>query len=323
METQGSSKSRTQAPYFALGITITFWGLAWPIARIVSRDFSNHIFTAAALRFTFVLPFLFFIILISERNFSLPRSLHPKLLAFGFIQIFVFNFLFFSGISLTSASDASLIIATTPTFTALIASRIYPDEKFSKQIALGIALSFIGVLLIFNFSPNTQVETRILGNLIILLGSAIWAIYTAFSRPMYHEISPAKFQLYSTFYGWIFLLVFALFEQPWNITYRFESFSGIVYLGICAAAISNTFYSYGIKKLGPTKASIFINLVPFVAVISSVLILGERFNLVYVFAFILIAAGVSIVNSKMHFTSAELFLKKKVTTIFRATKKAE
>ena len=51
------------------------------------------------------------------------------------------------------------------------------------------------------------------------------------------------------------------------------------------------------KKIGPTKTAIFVNTVPLIGVLSSIIILGDSFSLVYVFAFLLIVFGVNVVNN--------------------------
>ena len=64
----------------------------------------------------------------------------------------------------------------------------------------------------------------------------------------------------------------SLSEQPWEQTYTQPGIFGLVYLGVFAAAIANTLFSSGIQKIGPTQTAIFVNMVPVVGVLSSVLL---------------------------------------------------
>ena len=291
-----NAKFTTQSTYILMIFIMFFWGLSWPIGKIVAQDYRDYIFTVAALRFTFALPVLFFIVMLFDKNISLPLKQHKKVLVLGILQISLYNFLYLTGLVFTSSSDAALVIAINPAITALIASRVYTDQKISKQLLLGLVLSFMGVAIIFIFSTGTTAENRVLGNTLIFFGAIVWALYTTFSRPIYQEISATKFQFYATLYGWGFLVLFALFEHPWNINLKANSLGGIIYLGVFAAAIANSAFSYGIKKLGPTKTSIFVNLVPIIGIFFSILLLNEKFVFWYIISFLFIISGVTIIN---------------------------
>ena len=291
-----NKKFTKKTPYVLMALTIFIWGLTWPIGKVVANDYRYYIFTVAVLRFTFALPFLFVIVLLFEKNISLPLKQHKMVILLGILQIFLYNFFYLTGLVFTSSSDAALVIAINPALTAIFASQVYDDEKLSKQLLLGLICSFLGVGIVFIFSANTTVENRILGNMLIFFGAIVWALYTTFSRPVYQKISPIKFQFYATLYGWGFLVIFALFEQPWNINFKVVSFGGIIYLGIFAAAIANSMFSYGVKELGPTKTSIFVNFVPVIGIFFSIVLLKEEFIFWHIIAFIFIVVGATIIN---------------------------
>jgi len=283
-------------PLILMSITIIFWGFSWPIGHIVASSFGKHVFTAAFIRFSIALPTLVLITKFIEGDLQIDKSMHWRIMILGFLQITIYNFLYLSGLRFTSSSDASLIIAINPTLTALFSSQVYDDEKLNPKRILGLILAFSGVTLIFVSSPNTAVPNRILGDLLIFGGAIVWASYSTFSRPVYNSVSPLKFQVWATFYGWLALAIISIFEKPWDQTYEMKGILGLVYLGLFAAALANTFFSFSIKHIGPTKTSIFVNMVPVIGVISSIFLLGDKFSLLYVAAFILIFFGVRTVN---------------------------
>jgi drug/metabolite transporter (DMT)-like permease len=73
---------------------------------------------------------------------------------------------------------------------------------------------------------------------------------------------------------------------------------GIFYLGIFGTVVGFVWYYEGIKKIGPTKASLFINFVPVSAVILAFLILDEPITLSLFIGTILVCAGVYLTNKK-------------------------
>tara|TARA_B100000085_G_scaffold56497_1_gene49489 strand:+ start:485 stop:1378 length:894 start_codon:yes stop_codon:yes gene_type:complete len=286
-----------RTPYFLMFFTVLFWGLSWPVGSIVAKEFGPNVFTAAFIRFSIAIPFLLIFALFIDKGIKIPKSYLPKIAVLGLLQITIYNFMYLSGLRFTSSSDASIIIAANPSLTAIFSSLLYSDEKLSIKRLIGIITAFLGVVTIFVDSPNTDVENRLLGNILIFSGALVWALYTSFSRPVYDKISPLRFQVWATIFGWLMLGVISLFEKPWTLEYTQEGISGLFYLGLFAAAISNTFFSYSVKKIGPTKTAIFVNTVPLIGVLSSIIILGDSFSLVYVFAFLLIVFGVNVVNN--------------------------
>ena len=197
---------------------------------------------------------------------------------------------------MTSASDAVLIIATMPTLTAIISALLYKDERLTIQRVLGLGIALAGISIVFLLSPNTDVQNRIFGDFIIFLAAMTWATFTALSRPLYKEIKPLTFNAWTSLYGWIALGFLALLEQPWDVRPSRTAFAILFYLGVFAAALANTIYSFSIKRIGPSKTAIFVNLVPVLGILSSILWIGEKFSIWYLVSFSIIIIGIRIVT---------------------------
>jgi len=289
-----------QLSYVGMILTVIFWGLSWPVGKIIATNFHGASLTAAFIRFTFAFPALAVIVFLKEKSVSVPKELHLKLIILGLLQVTLYNFLYLTGLIFTSSSDASLIISLNPTITAVISSQLYSDERLTTNRLLGLVVAFSGVTLIFFLSPNASGGNHILGDFIIFGGAFVWAIATSFSRPIFKQITPLRYQFWVTLYGWIALGLLSLFEKPWEVSVSGESWLALIYLGLFAAATANVLFSTGVKNLGPTKTSVFVNFVPLLGVIFSILILSENFSAVYVVAFLLITAGVTLVNRRKH-----------------------
>lgn len=284
--------------YLGLVSVAMIWGLSWPAGRFIAIEFGSKVITAAFLRFSFAVPFLFVFARLMTGSLRVERRLHFHLFIFGVLQIALYNFFYLSGLRFTSASDASLMIAINPLLTAIIASFLYMDERLNLQKIAGFVIAFVGEFLIFEFSPNYDVENRVLGNAIIFLAALVWATYSAFSRPIYQKVPPLRFQAWATLYGWLVLGAFTLMEDPWDVRPSNTSWVILLYLGILSAAVANTIFSVGIKRIGPSRTSIFVNMVPLFGVLSSVLLLGERFSYWYLASFALILLGIYLVTLK-------------------------
>jgi drug/metabolite transporter (DMT)-like permease len=70
----------------------------------------------------------------------------------------------------------------------------------------------------------------------------------------------------------------------------------VAFLIIVPTALGQQAWLYGVKGVGPSRAGIFINLIPVSALLLSVVILGETLDAVKVAGIGLILAGVWLVN---------------------------
>ncbi|MCE7734786.1 MAG: DMT family transporter [Candidatus Heimdallarchaeota archaeon] len=294
---EGSGVKSDYRIYVLLLSVVMFWGASWPAGSIISKSVPP--ITAAFIRYTISLPFFFAAALIVDRNIRLEKRMHLKIIPLGIMQVSLYNIFFLTGLKYTGPSDAVLIIAMNPTITAIIASLLYQDEKLTKFKIQGLVTALLGVAIVVILSPNVDVPNRLLGNFIIFLAAFTWAAFTAFARPVLREVKPLTFTAWGSFYGWLLLLILSPIQGPWFIKMESNVIYGLIYLALVAGVYGNIIYNSGVRRIGPSRTSIFVNLVPIFGVISSLFILPEeKFSFWYVVSIILILRGVSLVNRK-------------------------
>jgi len=134
------------------------------------------------------------------------------------------------------------------------------------------------------------------GDLLMLIAVCLWAAYSVFSKVVLHKFTPLILTFYSFLFCSVFLIPFVIYERPWNFINQvpYYSFLAVVYMSIFASVIGYLVQQMSIKQIGPSKTSIFINLVPIFSVILSTTILKESISVVKIFTAILIIAGVYI-----------------------------
>lgn len=286
-----------------------FAGLTWPAGRIISKDLLP--IGAALYRYTIAIPLFIILSLINKKthnnnffwgnNDSSRLKLHLNLGILGFLSVTLYTILFLEGLKWTSASDATLIFAMTPTLTVLLANFVIPEERVTKNKMIGLCIAFFGVVIIFIQSPNTSVDNRIYGNLLIVLSTFLIALYTVYSKPVLQKINVFDFSTWIMIYGWIFLVGLALFLTPEYFSLKFilliKLNVGISILYLAVFIVYATIVlSFGVKRIGPSKSAIFFNLVPVFGIIWSIWILAESFSIWYIPAFTAIMLGVYQVN---------------------------
>jgi len=204
------------------------------------------------------------------------------------------------GLRYIGAAAAGVIIGASPAITAFLSSVLIRDVPFSAVWA-GCAISFAGVALVSAGGGNAVTgENPWLGGTLVLLGLVSWALYTIGGRRTMERFSPLTV-------NWTTLGLSLLLQIPLLWTDQKMAVAGVAsvplsgwvalaYLIVFATALGQQAWLYGVRGVGPSRAGVFINLIPVSALVFSAIILGERIGLKEVAGIVLILAGVWLVN---------------------------
>ncbi len=288
-----------------------FWGVAWPVGRILATDLIDYPFSVMFLRYTFAIPVLFIWMWCVEGNTKPDSNDWKPLFLMAFTSVFLYQIGYMFGMQKTAASDASLVIGFNPVVVSILSVWFF-SHRMSREGILGVCLSFTGVLLIFFASPNVQIDfsERITGNSLIMFGAFAYALYVISMRR--YVLKGGKKQLSSlaliawvSLLGWFMFIPFVVYEASWNRVWTQEEWILIAYLGVLSTALSYVFFAIGVDVIGATRASSFINVVPVFGILSSWLWLKEELGLIQLVSFGLIYFGVTIVNKQPPETNRE------------------
>ena len=313
MNLHKSSFSSDLFSYVLLLITVTFWGLAWPIGRVIVSDkFGPTIpqFMVVTIRYTIFVTLLFIVTRLIEGNNGFPffKKHWKELSLMGLISVTFYQFGYLYGETYTAASDASLVVATSPIIVLFVAAALI-KESITPTKVIGSIIAFLGVVIIVGFSPNTDVPNRLLGDGLVFFSAISYGCYTVLLRRLFnkYEVKPSSFHVLSwlSLMGLIFTLPLAIFTGPsyfTNISVWFtiapRIWLGIIYLAIFSSLIAYVTYTEGVRKIGASRSAVFVNLVPVVGIAASIFI-GETIDpIVHFLSFLLIFSGIMLVNKR-------------------------
>lgn len=285
--------------YLKLILTAIFWGGTFIAGRIVARNVDP--FSASFLRF--VLASLFLIVFVRKNEGRLPKIKKSQIMPvalLGTTGIFLYNVFFFKGLKLIEAGRAAIIIANNPTCIALLSAYLF-KEKLSLLKIIGIILSVSGAFIVISKGDWFAIIEGGLGRgeLYIFICVLSWVAFSLIGRTVLKGMSPLVAIAYSSLVG-AGLLFFPAYASGLMIhlfSYTLTDWLGIFYLGFFGTVIGFVWYYDGIQKIGPMKASIFINFVPISAVILAFIILNEPLTLSLLVGTILVSCGVYLANA--------------------------
>ncbi|WMT57741.1 DMT family transporter [Truepera radiovictrix] len=253
-----------------LFILATLWGSAFPGIKLGLTGLSAGNLTL--LRFTVAsLCFALFLLVTRKRLLPDRRDL-PYFFLVGFLGITVYHLALNYGQRFVSAGAASLIIATAPAITAVVAFFLLND-RLSLLGWSGILLSFTGVALIV-LGDGGALSLNPFA-LLILLSALVTAFYTVLQKPLLRRYEAVEVTAFSTWAGTLPLLVFAPGLVADAADAGRTALLAAVYIGVFPAAVAYAQFSYAISRLPVTLATSFLYAVPVFSLLFAWLLLGE------------------------------------------------
>lgn len=204
------------------------------------------------------------------------------------------------GLRYVEAAVGGVIIGAAPAITALLSSVILHDLPF-RVVALGCVVSFGGVALVSTAGASGGAGADPwLGGVLVVLAQVCWALYSIGGRHIMERLSPLTV-------NWTTLAFSVLPQIPLLWMDRKAMVSGpesvassawlaVAFLIVFPTALGQQAWLHGVKGVGPSRAGIFINLIPVSALLLSVMILGDTVDAPKLAGIVLILAGVWLVN---------------------------
>jgi drug/metabolite transporter (DMT)-like permease len=284
--------------YLKLVASMIIWGGTWVAGRVVSASMDPY--PAAFLRFFFAALFMTFMTIRLEHR--LPRLAlrdcwNVALLAAS--GIVAYNVLFFEGLKTVPAGRAAVIVGCIPAVLALTSSILFKDRLPLSRV-LGIPLSLAGVVMVISGGDyGSLLRGGVgLGELCIFGCVVAWTVYTLAGKKAMAGMSPLSVVTWSCIVGDAFLFAVAwpsgLFSQA--AAAPPIVWISLLFLGVIATGLAFCWYYEGVKALGPSRAGIFINLVPVTAVLLGALLLDEPVTWTLLGGGALVIGGVWLVN---------------------------
>jgi len=258
-----------------LGVAL-LWAGNYPLAKIGLHELGP--ITMSALRTLIAAPLLVLVSRLLEG--PLPPLARRDLIAVVVLAVsgFVGNSaLWYVGMRGTSPANAGILGAASPVVVALAAAT-WLRERVSPVNLVGIGLTMLAVLLtIAQGSLHVLLTLSVnRGDVIILLSQSMWVVYTLYSRANLSTFSPLQMLAGAHVVAAGLLLPLALVERPWQAFAHasWVGFSVVLYSALLGTPAHVAYYQ-AVRTVGPSRAAVFMNLIPFLVLGLSWLMLGE------------------------------------------------
>jgi drug/metabolite transporter (DMT)-like permease len=227
-----------------------------------------------------------------EGSLSVRRRDLPLLVLAAAFGIWLNQLSFMYAVKLTTATTVGLTLGTIPIFTALIA-RAFGIERLSPAFWAASAVSFGGVALVAAGSGG-GLSGDLAGDLLAVATAATWAAYSVIVAPLMRSYSPYQISAFVLVVGWIPLALTGagqLGSQDWGgVGWLAWTCLGFALLG--PLVLTNILWFTAIDRVGPSRATLFANLQPFVAAVFALAILSEQITPLQIVGGLAIGVGI-------------------------------
>ncbi len=197
---------------------------------------------------------------------------------------------------------ASILNATTPFFTVIIAGAFLADEKFSRNKLLGVFIGIIGTAVLIGPKVFDGMTGSILGQVAVMGAALSYAVAGAFSRRFKRQsVSPLMIATGQTTTAALMLLpLMLIIDQPWTLAPPpVHALGAMIGLAVLSTVVAYILYFRLIASAGATNAALVTFLIPVSAVLLGVIILGEIFSPGQAAGMALICAGLLIMDGRI------------------------
>jgi drug/metabolite transporter (DMT)-like permease len=194
------------------------------------------------------------------------------------------------------AGIGGLIYATQPLFIALLAV-VMLGEKLTLSVVLGLLLAIVGtVVLVWNDLTNAALgQSYLLGAMLVLLASFAWAFYSIPGKAIFLRYGAVPITAMSTIIATVPMLALAspgTLDTLQAMTMR--QWLEVLYLATCSTFVAMLTWTYAAARLPATTTGAFLYLIPVIAVLAGVLILGETVTWSTILGGLCIILGVAV-----------------------------
>jgi len=278
--------------FFILGF---MWGSSYLFIKIAVDSFGT--FTLIALRLLIGAAFLWVAFRLNGTSLPRDRRIYGHLVVMALINITIpFGLITWAEQSVDSAL-AAILNATVPLMVIVIAPMFLPDEPIRLNGVVGLAVGFIGVVLLV--SPGLTTATGDLAGSIALLGSSLaYALGNVYNRRNVRGLPPLVPAVFQVTFAFIIVSVLALIlEQPWTAQPDLGDWFSVIWLGVFGSGLAYVVYFRLLGRWGATRTSLVAYLLPVYGIVLGYLVLQEPVDATLIVGTALVIAGVALVNS--------------------------
>ncbi len=192
---------------------------------------------------------------------------------------------------------ASILNATVPLFTIVIAHFWLHDDKITVQKVLGLLVGFAGVVILLSEDLAAGAHSSAIGQAAVILAALFYAGSAVAARKFTQHLDGITRGAMPLITSAILMWIAApLLEKPFLVPALPITWIAALWLGVLGSGLAMIMFYYLIHEVGPTRASLVTYLFPLGGVILGVIFLDEHLSWQLLLGTVLIVSSLAVVN---------------------------
>ena len=269
-----------QEKQWKLSIMMVFamitWGLSWTNAKILG----TYADAPLIMFWRFVLASICFLFIAGTNgSLKIPTKAIPTIVINSIFMV-LYNFFYFKGTQIGLAGTGGVLVTTlNPILTSFFSSLLKYDTLPKKDWA-ALCIGLLSGSIILRIWDLNFFSFYNSGNLFFIMASLSWVAVTITTSKSKEKISFLSYTFWTFLSSALISMNFVSYNSLFSIiTFDLIFWFNLIILSIFAMAFGTSIYFYASTRLGPKKASSYIFLVPFTAILFSMYFLGEPLQL--------------------------------------------
>lgn len=220
----------------------------------------------------------------------------------GFFGVVVNQMCFTMGLRYTSVSHAAVIVGMGPLYTLVLAV-LFRLEKATAHKIVGMLIAFVGIAILASENGISAHSPSLLGDAITMTGSIGFATYAVLGKRVARQYDGLTMTAFNHFAGALIVLPVAVHQArqlgplsrwraiPW------PAWAAVLYMALLSSALAYVFYFWLLRYLAASQLAAFTYLLPVLATILGIALLGERGSAMQIVGGVLALGGVYWVES--------------------------
>ena len=206
-----------------------------------------------------------------------------------------------TALTLTYASNVSLIVCTAPLFTAIIVRLFYRQYTLSTQFVVGSLIAIAGIFVVV-FNGHFVLKLNPAGDALSFFAAILWAFYSLIIKRLNGKYPSTFITRKIFFYSLITLApLFAFNPLHFGADILFTPVvaSNLLYLGVVASMLCYMVWNIVLKRLGTVRATNYIYFNPVFTLLAASVVLNEPLTLVFIAGAAMVLGGVYVADRRV------------------------
>lgn len=254
-------------------LVAVIWGLNFSVMKLGLGEIAPMAFNALRFPLAAVTAAL---MLRAQGRRMLPQPKDWRVVAaLGVLGHVLYQACFVSALNLSLSGNAALVLSTAPLWVMLI-SVLLRQEKANPMALAGGATTLAGMVLVIAGGP-AALGFSLRGDLLMILSAILWAFYLVLSRPATQRHGALEMTAWTLWAATPLVVLLGakdLARMDWG-SVSLAAWASVAYSSVFTIAVAYFLWYRAVAAIGQSRAAVYVNVVPVVALAAAWLWLGE------------------------------------------------